>query len=352
LKIGIIYRDRTKYANSINPHDSEGRDENPEVFAIANALSKIDCDIELVDIGDHPHEKLKNFSCDLAINLCDEGLRGSSSLEPHIPIIFDMLNIHHTGADYKCISTCNNKIRTKEILSYHKVKTPRFQAFQTGLEKLSAKLEFPLIVKPSKEDGSIGIRQDSVVHNEDALFKKIEEVIKTYKQSALVEEYIEGREITVGIIGNKHKIILPPMETVFENYPENSAKIYSYEAKWLEDTPFCKNLKYVSPPEMQKTVETKMKRIALKVFNLLGCTDYARVDFRINSSGELYVLEANPNPCLQPEDFLHCMGRSVGLSYDQIIYAIVKSAFERAGLKKLEDIHIELKPVRRIEVRP
>lgn len=334
MRIGLIYRQERSDLGDIYPQDAVGREDDYNFDLIAQILRSFNFEVVKIDIGDDPIAALKQADIDLAFNLCEEGIKGRVGLEPHIPALLDVLQIPYTGSDYNCIATCTDKVRAKEILSYYKVRTPKFQVFRTGLEKLNKKLTFPRFVKPAFEDGSIGIREDSVVHNEEELFKKIDAVHKTYKQPALVEEYIDGREISVGVIGNKQKIVLPPYEVCFENYPDKKPKIYSYEAKWMADTFEFKNTPIKCPAELPKSVEASMKRTALKVYDILQLHDYARIDFRIDKRGIPYILEVNPNPDISEVGELTKMFEVMGLSYDQAIYLIIKSALERYGIAK------------------
>jgi D-alanine-D-alanine ligase len=189
-------------------------------------------------------------------------------------------------------------------------------------------------------DNSIGITKDAVVSNEDDLRSRIGYILRTYDQPALVEEFIEGKEITVGVLGNgRNSLVLPPSEVLFSNSSGSEDTIYSYEAKWMKDTDSWKNVNIVCPAELPKYQEYRIKRIALQVYSILGCRDYGRIDFRLSKEGVPYVLELNPNPGISPvihegeqPEFIPLASTKVGMTYDELIMKIFNEALERNNM--------------------
>jgi D-alanine-D-alanine ligase len=251
--------------------------------------------------------------------------------------MLELLNIPYTGSGPLTLATCINKVRVKEILMHHGILTPNYQVFYSRNKKLDPELNFPLIVKPVCMDNSIGITNDSVVRNEDELRSRIGYILRTYDQPALVEEFIDGKEITVGVLGNgRNALVLPPTEVLFQNGAEEN-KIYSYEAKWLKETDSWKSIVEECPANLPKYQEYRIKRIALQVYEILGCRDYGRIDFRLSKEGVPYVLELNPNPGISPAldeqpDFIPYSANKAGMTYNDLIIRIFNEALDRNNM--------------------
>jgi D-alanine-D-alanine ligase len=306
--------------------------------AVKDALEKAGHQTVFFDVNETTFEQLRNSDVEFAFNVC-ERFNGSSLFEPHIASMLELLNIPYTGSGPLTLATCINKVRVKEILMHHGILTPNYQVFYSRNKKLDPELKFPLIVKPVCMDNSIGITNEAVVHNEEDLKSRISYILRTYDQPALVEEFIDGKEITVGVLGNgRTATVLPPAEVVFKDWPTDD-KIYSYEAKWLKDTDAWTGVSVMCPADLQKYQEYRIKRIALQVYSILGCRDYGRIDFRLSKEGVPYVLELNPNPGISPElsieeqpDFIPLSASKSGMSYDELILKIFNEALDRNNL--------------------
>lgn len=267
---------------------------------------------------------------DLIFNLC-ESVGNESIHEMHAAGIYELLGFPYTGASAFTLGTCLNKVRTKEILSYHKLPTPRFALYKSIAEVNFDDLElnFPLIVKPSQEDASVGIENASVVENIASLRKRIRHILQNYDQPALVEEYIEGRELNIAIIGNKRPIILPISEIDFTGLPDNYPRIVTYNAKWVEGTEEYVGTNGVCPADLPTDVERKAKEIALKAYRVMNLRDYGRIDMRLDKKNQLYVLEVNPNPDISDSAGFARSARAYGFSPEEAISRIVDYALER-----------------------
>jgi D-alanine-D-alanine ligase len=324
--------------------DIEGRMSDSHIIEINKSLRSYGYDTTPVHVNLDMFEKLRQLKdeIDVAFNLCDDGFFSKSSMEPHLPAMLDVLGIPYTGSGFKTLATCLNKARTKEILAFNKIPTARFQVFDSMKVRLDKKLSFPLFVKPVKEDASIGIKQDSVVNNEEELMRRVFIILDMYKQPALVEEFIDGREANVGIIGTKNPKPLPVSEILFDNLDEELPSICTYSAKWKEESDYFRNTPPKCPAEMDEKLANKLREIALKAYKLMGCEDYGRIDFRIDKEGNAYVLEVNPNPDISSDAGLARMARAAGLDYAALIDAIVKSALEKSGVKEKTKIDIKI----------
>jgi D-alanine-D-alanine ligase len=299
---------------------------------VMQALKSYGHDVEFFDVNEKTFDKLRKSNIDIAFNVC-ERFNGSSLLEPHVAAMLEMLNIPFTGSSHLALATCINKVRVKELLMTHGIPTPKYQVFCSRNKKLDPDLRFPLIVKPAKMDNSIGITNDAVVRNEKELRSRVYYVIKTYNQPALVEEYIEGRDINAGIFGNGNNLInLPLNEVVYGDLPPNINKMFSYEAKWEEDSQIY-HKRYYTAANLPKYLDLKIKRTAQAVYKVLEVRDYGRVDIRLSEDGTPYVLEINPNPGISCDCNIPMAAQLCGISYNEMINRILNYALERYNMR-------------------
>lgn len=269
-------------------------------------------------------ERLMESKVDIVFNL-STGTRGESR-QSQIPAILEMLGIPYIGSGILAHCLALNKAAAKQIFHFHNISTPAFQIFSTGLEKLDPGLVFPLIVKPACEGSGFGIHKDSVVYSEEDLNKKVRELLLKYQPPVIAEEFIEGREFTVGIIGNgETKTILPVLEIDFTDIPEEYGKFYTFEVK----TNLGEQTRYYCPAPMDKETEAAIKNNASRAYDALGCRDIARVDVRVRD-GRPYVIEINSLPGLQPEySDLPKMADAAGMTYEDLIFRILEEAEKR-----------------------
>jgi len=322
--------------------------------SVMDALKHYGHDVVFFDANERVFEKLRRSNIDFVFNVC-ERWNGNSFFEPHVAAMLELLGIPYTGSGPLTLSLCMNKVRVKEILMHHGIPTPNYQLFYSRNKKLDPDLKFPLIVKPVCMDNSIGITNDSVVKNEEELRSKVGYIIRTYSQPALVEEFIDGREFTIGLLGNNKPLILPIIEINFQKYPEGANKILSYESKWHKDSSLYDDCEDVCPADIPKYIEARVKKVALEVYELLDLKDYGRIDIRLSSDGIPYVLEMNPNPGISSEifsdnsaeisdynDYLPKAAAAIGVSYKELIYRIFSHALERYGMfEQLQTIKTE-----------
>jgi D-alanine-D-alanine ligase len=267
---------------------------------------------------------------DLIFNLC-ESLKGQAIHEMHVAGIYELMNAPYTGAATLALGTCLNKVRTKEIMGAHGIPTARHAMYRNGTEVNldDLRLRFPIIVKPSREDASIGIENGSVVRTIEALRLRIDHIAKTYNQPALAEEYIEGRELNIAIIGNGNPTLLPISEIDFSKLPPDYPKIVTYNAKWLEGSPEYNGTVGTCPAKLPVEVEQQVREVARKAYQLMEIRDYARVDIRLDASNNPFVLEVNPNPDISQDAGFARSARTAGMTFEDMIAKIVETALER-----------------------
>ncbi len=323
----------TKIANKLDMSEIGVLEQKEE---IQSALEELGYKTTIFNMSDNMERFLKFLSKekpDLIFNMV-ESLGDQAIHEMHIAGMYELLKIPYTGSSPITLGACLNKARTKEILSYNNISTPKFFVC-TQLNQINADditLSFPMIVKPAKEDASVGIDNNSIVDSFAALKKKVRHIFQQYDQPAIVEEYIPGRELNIAVIGNKRPIVLPISEIDFSGLPEDYPKIVTYDAKWLNGSVEYEGTKGVCPAILSPDVEELVKRTALKSYKLLGCRDYARVDMRLSQNNKPYVLEVNPNPDISNDSGFIRSTKTHGLSFNETIQKIVEYAADRYSL--------------------
>ncbi len=260
-------------------------------------------------------EELPRLKPDICFNIC-EGHWGDSR-ESHVPALLEMLRQPYTGSGVLTLALTLDKPMTKRVLAFHDLPTPAFQVFERADEPLDDDLRFPLFVKPSREGTGMGVSGQSIVHDERELREQLREQLARYQQPILVERFIRGREVTVGVIGNLRPPVarrmpddetarrvlgglhfLPPLEVDFRAYPETEGGVYTNRMK----TEWAHDFHYLCPAPLDAAMVEQLNRLTAAVFRVTGCRDVARVDFRLDADDDdrPYILEVNPLPGLYP----------------------------------------------------
>ena len=281
---------------------------------------------------------------DLIFNLC-ESLGGIGQYEQHVAALLEVLDKRFTGADSIGLTLAQDKELSKKIFQFHSIRYPKFSCMDAGKVEWSDELTFPLFVKPLNEDASIGIDSGSIVNNVKELMERISYIQTEFNAPALIEEYIEGRELYIGVLGNDKPEALPILEWDFSKMPKGTPRIASSEAKWDEESAY-KDAPEVFPTDIPEPVYTKMQEAAIQAFRSLKLRDYGRVDIRLRQvvkdtetkstekeanldNWEFYVIEVNPNPYLDKGSELAMAARKHELNYPDLIEKIIELAMER-----------------------
>ncbi len=333
MKVGILYNVVETVERGLDS-DKQSDNEILEVQQHVRAALQDDHDVIPVKVTRTIFTRLDKESFDIIFNLC-EGYMGNVHGESWIAGFLDLLGIPYTGSDAFTLGLCLDKARTKDVLRANGIPTPSYQVFQQAEDPLQQDMKFPLIVKPLHEDGSVGIDQDSVVLNEEKLRARVAYVIKTYRQPALVEEFVDGRELNVAIMGNPPDLEVLPISEIIFNMKEGNHKIVDFNAKWVATSETYKSTVGVCPAELDKDLEQRVKDIAVRAYILTRCRDYARVDLRVRD-GVPYVLEVNPNPGLDHDGGFARSARASGLDYNQMIKKILQLAVVRTKARSKE----------------
>ncbi|MFA5022366.1 MAG: ATP-grasp domain-containing protein [Patescibacteria group bacterium] len=277
------------------------------------------------------YQELKNSDVDIVFNVC-ERINDSSLLEPHAASLLDILQIPYTGSNPSTLSLCIDKIRVKKLLTYHNIPTPKWDYAYTLDDDINEELQYPLIIKPANTDNSIGINNDSVVTNKEQLQKQLKKIINDIGSPALIEEYIEGDEYDVSILGSEEDDlrVLPLSRSLFQDMPEGMWHIYTHETKFGPDSLDKFGITVQRPPKnISKKLETLLTEIALDTYNILDCHDYGRVEIRVDKDDNPYVLELNPNPSINTNDCVSSVAKLTGLDYGDFLEEIIHLAIRR-----------------------
>ncbi len=269
---------------------------------------------------------LQDAKPDLIINLC-EGFKGIPQLEPNVAAVYELLGIVYTGNNSKVLGICQDKYMTKTILNSYGLPTPRCLLINSTDQ--IAEMEFPVIVKPNNEDGSLGVGINAVIFNKEELRERVERIINNYEQPALVEEYIAGREFNIAIYDTFEPIALPASEIDFSGMPDGTPNICSYEAKWYEDSVLFIGSPPICPARVDHYLMEKLQQTALEAFQVLGCRDYARVDFRVADDGTIFILEVNPNPDISRSAGYARALAAAGIDYQDFWQNIIEKTLRR-----------------------
>ncbi len=267
---------------------------------------------------------IADWQPDVVFNLLEE-FDGIVSYDQHVIAFLEMLRQPYTGCNPRGLLLSRDKALCKQVFAFHRIPSPQFSVYRRGQRvQIPRKQRFPLFVKSSTDDASLGIAQASVVEDAVRLKERIEFVLEQHKSDVLVEEYIEGRELYVGMLGNERLTRFPVWELNFGTMQSNGSAIATRKVKW--DAKYRAKYGIDSAParDLPAGVEAQLDRLSRRIYRALGLTGYARIDFRMRADGSLYALEANANPHLaQEEDFARSAAEA-GKSYGELLDSIVK----------------------------
>jgi D-alanine-D-alanine ligase len=275
---------------------------------------------------------LRESKPDLVFNLA-ESFDGKSALESNVAGLLNLLDLRYTGSSPAGLLLAGDKSISTKMLRANGVRTPESSTLFRGTVESAGKLTFPVIVKPPQEDASLGITGKSVVKDLQELFTQLDALHTEYSSPILVEEFVEGREFYVGVLGNAQPQALPIMEMDFTGFPADKPRIASWAAKWGDDgdekgAEFA-GTKSVFPEDLDEELTERIQAVAVDAFRALRLRDYARVDMRVNANGEVFVLEINPNCYLEKDAEFARAARKDGIEYDALIARIVELASAR-----------------------
>lgn len=282
-------------------------------------------EVHLGAIYEHPREIIElvdSVQPDLVWN-CVETFHGHRYYESNVVGILELLKVPYTGCDHRALMICQDKALSKKILIHHRIPVPPFVvSHKTQPVRKLSPLLFPVLVKPLAEEGSVGITKDSFAETAEQAFRRTEFVHSRLGQDVIIEHYVEGREIYVGVLGDVRLKVLPPRELKFSKVPEGEPKFASFKAKWDPGYRERWGIYNTFADNLDDVVARRIDRVARRTFRMLQMTGYGRIDMRLTDDGRLYVMEANPNPEIAMyEDFAEA-ARKAGISYNRLIERI------------------------------
>jgi D-alanine-D-alanine ligase len=332
----------------MSPDQWDDLDSEETVEAIVEALRVGGHETEFFEADLSLVEALPAYQPDICFNIAES--HWGDSRESQVPAILEMLRIPYTGSRVMSLALALDKAMTKRVLHFHGLPTPAFQTFERVDEPLDEDMTFPMFVKPTSEGTGMGVSARSVVYNEAELRQQIEEILTRYRQPALVEHFVDGREITVGVVGNLRGPVarrvpgdedaprvtaglhfLPPLEVDFSRYPVEEGGIYTGRVK----TELADDFHYLCPAALDEELRIDLNWYTAAAFRVLGCRDVARVDFRLDrhANDTPYILEINPLPGLNPRiSDLVIEARAEGATYAELINSILLHGAARHGL--------------------
>lgn len=291
------------------------------------ALNTLGCPTEhlaIFDDLDLLRQKLQSFEPDLIFNLADQ-FKNNRAFDQNIVSFLAMHGVPFTGCGSTGLTLCKHKGISKKILGYHRIHVPDFVTIARGKRiARPRRLKFPILVKPLKEEASLGISQASFVETDEQFKERVQFIHEKFDNDVIAEEYIEGRELYVSILGNHRLQVFPIRELVFREVPPDEPKIATYKAKWDEEYRKRWGLQNQFAEGLDASLVAKIEQTCKRIYRLLTIDGYARIDLRMTANNELYFIEANPNPILAEEEDFAQSAIKAGLSYPQLIERIIR----------------------------
>jgi D-alanine-D-alanine ligase len=299
---------------------------------VVEALAKLGHEAVLHELDGTPRSllSLARIDCDLIFNLT-ESFANDDTADFKIAAFLELLGKRYTGSGTHGLMLAQDKAIAKKIFAFHGIHTPVFAKSFRGRLDFSHDLHFPVIVKPAREDGSIGIEFSAVVSSIRELMERIDWLHAHFDSPVLIEEYIDGREMYVGVLGNDKPEALPVVELDLSRLPDGTPRIAAAEVKWGKGTKAYRDTKSVIATNLPEDTVLSLQQTAVAAYQALELRDYGRVDMRLQPDGRVHVIEVNPNPWLSSRAELALAARKSGRTYNQLVEEIVELAMARAG---------------------
>lgn len=337
MKVAILYNTWEGYeeypganAEAASTKKKKKKKKKTDIEAISDALRELGHEPSTLAIDGRPATltRVRNSKADLFFNLV-ESYAGDDTMEMHFAAYLDLVGKKYTGAGPQGSFLAMDKTIAKKIVRYHELYTPYSAVVNKGRVEHAQDIQFPVIVKPAAEDASKGIDAASVVNSVKELLERISYIHEEFDSAALLEEYIEGREIYAAVIGNDKPEALPLVELDLSKLPDGMPRIAGYEVKFDVNTEAYKKTKSAAARDLDEETTERIQQAALTAFRAVKLRDYGRIDLRLAENGRVYVIEANPNPWLDPAAEFAMAAKESGRSYTQVIGEIVDLAMAR-----------------------
>jgi len=313
--------------DSLEGQDPKAIDEWRTEFDVIQTLKASGHEVRALGVLDTIVElraTIADWQPDIVFNLLEE-FDGIVSYDQHVIAFLEMLRQPYTGCNPRGLLLSRDKALCKQVFAWHRIPSPQFQVFRRGHKvTIPRRIRYPLFVKSTTDDASLGIAQASVVTSAETLKERVEFVLEQHKSDVLVEEYIEGRELYVGLLGNERVTRFPVWELNFGSMGDKGSAIATRKVKWDAEYRARYGIDSAPAAELPPGAEAQLDRLSRRIYRALGLTGYARVDFRMKPDGSLYALEANANPHLAREEDFACSAAKAGRDYPALLDSIVK----------------------------
>ncbi|MDH4367248.1 MAG: ATP-grasp domain-containing protein [Dehalococcoidia bacterium] len=329
MRVALVYNEPQRLHSEVVGEEKSALAVLEAVEAVYRALLELDFDVAPVPLLpplEQAEAELRNLDTDLVFNLF-EGFCDYPETEPVIPEILSEMGVPFTGCPGPVLRLALDKAKTKLILTAAGIKTPDFQLLNPKTLDMF-RLGYPCIVKPRCDDASNGLSVESVVHDFLALERQVSRICDSHSGNALVSEFLPGREFNATVMGNSELTALPVSEIVY-SLPPGMPEILTFDAKWEDDSIYFEGTKPVCPAEIADEEQHHIAETITKVYRLLGCRGYARVDMRLDQEGELNIIEVNPNPDISPGTGAVRQAAAAGMAYTKFVEKIVQLALDR-----------------------
>jgi D-alanine-D-alanine ligase len=326
LRILVACHETLVPPESLAGHEQREIDEWRTEYDVVSHLKNSGHDVRCIGLLDSLTElrtTIQDWRPHLVFNLLEE-FDGIAKHDQHVVAFLELLRQPYTGCNPRGLMLSRDKVLSKQLLAYHRIPTPQFAVFPRGKHvRVPPKMRYPLFVKSATDDASLGIAQASVCSDAASLKERIEFVHAQTESDALVEEYVEGREIYVGVIGNDRLTTLPAWEMSFGSLPEGQAPIATRKVKWDRRYQVRHGITTDAAEKLPDGVVVQLGKLTKRIYRALHLTGYARMDFRLRADGAVFVLEANANPNLAEEEDLARSARAAGIDYDELLARIL-----------------------------
>ena len=327
LRILVLMHESLIPPDSLDGYTVKQYDEFKAEFDVVQTLRKAGHEVRPIGLYDNLSElrtAIVDWKPHVAFNLLEE-FQGIAKYDQHVVSFLELMRQPYTGCNPRGLTISRDKVLSKQLLSYHRIPTPHFAVFEHGKRyRIPAKLRYPLFVKSASEDASLGISQASVVSDIAKLKERIEFIHEQVRSDALVEEFIEGRELYVGVMGNDRLQTLPVWELEFGKLGEVQAAIATRRVKWDRSYQDKHGIKPMAAEGLTDAQHQYMAKLTKRICRALSLTGYARMDFRMRQDGSVFVLEANANPNLSHDEDFAQSALSVGIQYDELLERILR----------------------------
>ena len=330
------------HAYMIPPDDLKNRND-PRIescrteFDVREALFRLGHDVTIIGLNDDitpVRKSIEQWKPDIVFNLM-EAFAENGALAYYVVSYLDMLGVPYTGCNPRGLLLASDKALSKKLLTYHRIRVPKFYTIHNdkkiNLSQVS-KLPYPMIVKSTIEQGSIGIAQSSYVSTPEELCQRAEQLFSMLDGDAIAEQYIEGRELYVTIMGNKRLHVFPTRELIFGNIDDNIRPIATYNVKWNKKYRDRWGIGYQFARNLPAKVADNIPKLAKRIYRALEITSYARIDLRLTERGEIYVLEANPNAAIARDDEVAFSADKAGIPYEKLIQRILNLGLQKSSI--------------------